>query len=120
MSTEQDRQPVERLVMCFAVTDQDVIIPLREIRREVYEDDGLVLIETEIIGDPEYPAHCEAHHKAYFKELWLNKDGEPDKGNVFMTRAEAVDWVAKNIRTKIAGKQRELRELQHKLDGFNK
>ncbi len=109
----------EHVVMCFAVTNQDVIIPLREIEREVYEDDDLVLIKTEIAGEVEYPSHCETHHKIYFKEMWLNKEGEPDKKNVFMTRQDAVDWVSKSIRTKIARKQRELRELQQKLVAFN-
>ena len=104
-------KPVE----CFAVTDQQSIIPLKEISRTVYEEDELCEIETEICGEVEYPEHCAAHHDIYFRKMWLNPDGEPDNGRVFMARTDAERWAIKAINTKVAGAERELRTLQSKL-----
>lgn len=101
-------------IVCFAVTDQFAIIPLREIART--ETDGMTLIETKIDGDVEYVSHCECHHRIYFREMWLDDDGKPDKGTVFMTLSEAKKWVASSIKIKIAEKRRELKSLQTKLD----
>jgi len=107
--------PVQRLVMCFAVTDQQAVIPLKETSRKTYPEDGLVMITTEIVGDVEYKNHCEAHHKAYFKEMWLTREGEPDKHGVFMTLEEAKNWAAKSLRCEIDSKRNELFRLEQKL-----
>lgn len=102
-------------IKCFAVTDQQVIIPLKEVSREVYPEDGITMITTEIDGECEFPNHCISHHEAYFKEMYLNHYGEPDKGNVFVVYNAAREWAKQGLKTRIFGLRRELRECLEKL-----
>jgi hypothetical protein len=103
-------------IMCFAVTDQWAIIPLREVSRTVYTEDEIAVIVTEICGEVEYSRHCEAHHDIYFRTMYLTPEGEPDKNTVFMTLQEAKDWASSHIKTDMVSKRRELRQLQTKLE----
>lgn len=80
----------------FAVTDQHVIIPLRVIDVEEVElgdGDNIFRIETEVVG--EVTSHMECHHRIYFRDMWLDDSGLPDKGNVFVDKKDAVTYAIK-------------------------
>ena len=104
---------IERLVMCFAVTDQFSIIPLKEVSR--VEGDGFIEIETEICGEVKYQRHCDVHHEEYFKSLYLTKCGEVDKNTVFMSLGAAKEWASKAIKTAISVKENDIASLARKL-----
>jgi len=104
---EQNVKPV----LCFAVTDQFNIIPLKEVGRKVYPD-NFIMISTEIIGKVNNTGHCQAHHKAYFASIWLTKEGSPDKQGVFLTKSEANAYALTQINDSIAHKQSEIGRLK--------
>lgn len=85
----------------YAVTDHHIIITLVVIKETVRED--YVQIETEISGEADDYMLC--HYNHYFKEMWLDDDGLPDKGNVFVNKSDAVAYALKKANEEIETKQ---------------
>ena len=79
------------LTTCFAVTDQHIVIPLKVISQEDIED--FTKVVTEIVG--EVDGHKECHHQHYFETMWLDDNGLPDKGNVFVDEEQAYTYALK-------------------------
>ncbi len=87
--------------MYYGVTDHHIIVPLKVIKRTTVED--FVKIETEIFGESN--DYMECHHHHYFKEMWLDEDGLPDKGNVFVNKTNAIAYALKKANEEIETKQ---------------
>ncbi len=100
-----------KFTTCFGVTDHHVIIPLKVIGRTVVEE--FTEIETEIDGDSNEYMTC--HYKHYFKVMWLDDDGFPDKANVFVTKATAIAYALKNANAEMKLKQEAVNHLNQQV-----
>ena len=89
----------------FAVTDQHVIIHLEVATQRDIED--YIVVETKIIKDQDSD-HRQAHHDAYFKKLYLDKDGSiSNKPSVFTDLELATKYAVNNINEELEHKQRQ-------------
>lgn len=102
---------------CFGVTDHHMIIPMKVIGREEIEmigdDDNYFQIETKI--DCEVTSYMECHHSNYFKFMWLDDNGLPDKGNVFVNKKDAVAYALKNAEDDVEIKQIAIDAIQRQI-----
>jgi hypothetical protein len=101
----------ENIGVCFAVTDQHVIIPLNIIEKK--EIDGCFKIETEIACEP--TGHSSSHHKAYFKSMWCNSHYLRDNQGVFEHKDDAITHALSNARDDLRIKQTEIERLNEKI-----
>lgn len=85
----------------YGVTDHHIIIPLVEVKRTTRED--YIQIETKISGG--FDDYMLCHYNHYFKDMWLDDDGLPDKGSVFVNKADAITYALKNAKEEIKTKQ---------------
>lgn len=108
---------------CFAVSDQQVVIPLKVV--DCIERGDIKKITTEIVGDA--CQHAIDHHDVYFKEMWINNQGELTKKNVFMTKelalSGAISAAEDNLQLaerKVEGIKENIERLKQMLDGLEK
>lgn len=99
------------IITCYGVTDHHIIIPLKEISRIGHGE--FTQIETEISGKSN--EYMECHHKFYFKEMWLDEDGLPDKGNVFVNKADAIKYALKKAKEEIKMKTEALNAIKRQV-----
>jgi len=85
----------------YGVTDHHIIIPLVVVKETTREE--FIQIETEIFGESNDYMVC--HYNHYFKEMWLDEQGLPDKGNVFVNKSDAIAYALKNANEEIKTKQ---------------
>ena len=96
----------------WAVTDQQEIIHIKEVRR-VYKGE-LTQVITSMVN-PE-TNHTTTHHEAYFKEMWiLEGETKPKKQNVFHNEDEAVTYAIKHAECKLDTAKVEVENLNGKL-----
>ena len=101
----------------FAVTDHYIIIPLKVIKREEVESgddyDNFIQVTTEIAC--EVTSYMKCHHLNYFKYMWLDDNGLPDKGNVFADEKDAVKYAMKKAYIELTRKHTEVNALQKQI-----
>jgi len=97
---------------CYAVTDQHVLLPLKVTGCNTVGD--LVQIETELDCEP--TTHREAHHETYFKVIWLDAGGLPDKAGVFVRKEDAIAHAVRNTETEIRAHKKTINGLNKRLD----
>ena len=104
------------IIKCFAVTNHYEIMPLKEINRTIYDDGDLTKIDTEICDNVKsQQRYYISQHRIKFSDLWLDDDGKPDNGNVFMTLQDAKKYATQNIHRDIGIKQSEIERLNETL-----
>lgn len=99
------------IVTCYGVTDHHIIIPLKVIKRTAVED--FVKIETEITGKSN--DYMECHYNHYFKEMWLDEEGLPDKGNVFVNKSDAIAYALRKANEEIEMKQSAINYIKEQV-----
>ena len=57
----------------------------------------------------------ECHHRIYFKDMWLDDNGVPDKGSVFVDKKGAVAYALKNAGEEIRIKQNFIDGIQRQI-----
>ena len=100
------------ITTCYGITDHHIIIPLVVVKRFRMED--YVKIETEISGESN--DYMECHHNHYFKEMWLDEHGLPDKGNVFVNKSDAIAYALKNANEEIETKQTAIDYIKQQVE----
>lgn len=89
------------------MTDHHVVIPLKVTDTKSLEGD--IQITTELVDTPRGYTRC--HHDHYFKEMWLNEKGVPDKGNVFLSEGDAIDYATKKAEADVSEYQKKILNL---------
>lgn len=105
--------------ICFAVTNQYIIIPLMVTNRVSIDDaengeEELTQVETTILG--ESTIHMKGQHKTYFRIMWLGDDGRPDMCNVFLNKGEAVEYAVERATVDSRSKLKEVVRLENQIE----
>ncbi len=101
----------------FAVTDQNVLIPL--IATISSEHETFKTITTQIDKEPEdaySETHEDIHHELYFKKFNIDNGKPLDcRNNMFLKKEDAIEYINKNIQEDIEKKLKEIQILKSKL-----
>lgn len=100
---------------CFAVTRQNVIIPLEVVSIKNDYGDGDYMLTTEIVGD--FDRHQEIHHATNFASVYLEKGKL--HGLVFLTEKEAKKYASDCIKYAIKSAQDQVNSLTKQLEELN-
>lgn len=76
-------------------------------------DESFVQVTTEIVGSSN--GHTECHHKNYFKFMWLDDNGLPDKSNVFVNKKDAIHYALTRAEADMATKQKAVDDIQQHI-----
>ncbi len=96
----------------FAVTDQNVLIPLvvTNVETDIEGLEGWLEVTTKL-SDEDASRHQSAHHQAHFRKLFIEPDGTSSRAGVFESKEAAIDYAEKSIDS-------ELRRLQSNMEAL--
>ena len=97
----------------FAVTDQNVLMPLvvSNVENDVEDLEGWLEVTTKL-SDEEASRHQSSHHQAYFKKLLIEPDGTSSRAGVFDSKEAAIEYAEMSIDS-------ELRILQSRMEALH-